>query len=704
MLTAHFDGASFFAPDAEDPDHIRALGKARHLRCPFCEAPVYFRGRVGGEKIWHFAHFSGATCTVDDPDYRPESHEHQQMKWAIYGWLIDRFGASAATVEKRVETGQIADVLFHRNGQRIAFEVQRSPLSPKDWLGRRKGYRSIGIHDIWILVGDRHLSVDPVRESSTDASHAPIVNPGPLARSLFEVDGRVLWVSDNHVDHLRSARPAVQIPSAADLLITELAGHPPLYSAVSVAPDKIRRRFDGAPFPERPEDLIGAVVGNVPFPMWAELVSQPTIPVAPITPMKLEAFQIHLSRLPANASRPAQEERLEEETPLQDTNSVANDLGHGPWTLESPATSLTSYDHARKWEEARIAWTKDWTRRKEKWAAQAWRKRQQKKRDALTAIGKVVDKHLRSLLSSLTNLQTAAADMSEHEIRNHPGIDSGMQKWDVKNWTPLANLNAGVDWIFGVPPRLWQAVTYATQFYHSYAKRYRKDADIDASGYGFCTSGFAIKALGHRGILSSKCLATARFREASAEIRDLIESIEYDVDRPPTSGRKRPAPPPGEITLHGLRHVVVVSYMELLVRHRFLKRNQLNPPLSTLPGHSLRERLRSACSYVRARDQSSRPPAASTFIHLAEQWLFWACRIDAVRKASYALVSPFHPPYFKNATHRSVRDAVRAGHLLPTENGMQTVDGSTLTTFDWKTSTYDTDWLDGQGQTWHSKK
>jgi hypothetical protein len=268
----------------------------------------------------------------------------------------------------------------------------------------------------------------------------------------------------------------------------------------------------------------------------------------------------------------------------------------------------------------------------------------------------------------------------------------------------ITNLDVGIGWIFGVPPRLWQAVTYATQFYHSYAKRYRKDANIDTSGYDFCTSGFALKALGHRGILSSTCLATVRFRKASAEIGDLITSIEYEVEPPPSGGWRRPAPPPGEITLHGLRHVVVVSYMELLVRHRFLKRNQGSPSLSTLPGHSLRECLQSACLYVRARDRSSRPPAASTFIHLAEQWLFWAHRIDALRRVSYALVSPFHPPYLKDTAHGRIQDAVRAGHLLPTENGMQTVDGSTLTTFDWKETTYSADWLDGQGQNWHSKK
>jgi hypothetical protein len=170
-----------------------------------------------------------------------------------------------------------------------------------------------------------------------------------------------------------------------------------------------------------------------------------TIPVAPTTSEELEDFHLDFSRLPANTSGSAQEERLEKPTPSKDTNSVASDFRHGPWAIGSPATPLPSYDHARQWEEARMAWTRDWARRQKQWAAQARRKRQQKKRGALIAIGKVVDKHLRGLLGSLTKHQTAAADMSTHEIRNHPGINSGMQKWDVKNWTPLTNANAELE-------------------------------------------------------------------------------------------------------------------------------------------------------------------------------------------------------------------------------------------------------------------
>ena len=703
MLTAHLDGASVFAPDVDNPGRIRAFAKARRLRCPFCEAPVHFRGRVDGSKIWHFAHFPDATCTVDDPDYRPESQEHQRIKWAIYRWLFDEFGAHTATVEKRVETGQIADVLLQHNHCRIAFEVQRSPLSPENWRERRRGYRSIGVHDIWILVGDRHLSVERSPASAGHEVMNTIVEPKPLARTLLETDGRVLWISNAQSDRFCAAQPAVQVPSAEELSISELNGLAHLYATVPVPPEQIRCRFDGSPFPERPQDLIGAVVGNVQFPMWAETAARPTIPTVSAAETELKAFRLDFSCLPSQFPRSAREEHHGGETPIYLSSGVEKDAQHGPWALESPSTPLHAYDHARRWEKARATWARDWAKRQNMWDAREKQRRLRRKRDALVAVGEVVDAHLKGLLRSLTKLQKAAEGMPEHEIRNHPGIDRGMQKWPLKNWTPLANLNVGLDWIFGVPPRLWQAIIYATQFYHSYAKRYREDIDIDTSGYDFCTSGFAIKALGHRGILSSKCLAYIRFRQASDAIEDVIEAMEYEVEDPPSGGWKR-TPPPSKITLHGLRHVVVVSYMESLVQHRFLTRNGGGALPSTLPGYSLRDDIQSACSYVRARDKSSHPPSASTFIHLAEQWLSWARRIDALRNWHNSLVCPFHPPYFNNVEHRRIQMAMGAGQLLPTENGIQTVDGSTLTTFDWRKPTYKTDWMVGKGLEWRSRQ
>ena len=290
--------------------------------------------------------------------------------------------------------------------------------------------------------------------------------------------------------------------------------------------------------------------------------------------------------------------------------------------------------------------------------------------------------------------------MSAHQIQHHAGIDPEVRKWDIRNWTPLADLDTGIDWIFGVPRRLWQAVVYTTQFYHKYAERYRKSAKVGTSDYGFRKSEFAIKALYHRGILTGKWRAKARFPQASADVGDLIEAVKYDV---PSGKRRQVTSPPNKITLHGLRHVAVTSYMESLTRHRFLKRNQGSPLLSMLPGPRLQESLRSACSYIRARNRSSRPPSASTFVHLAEQWLFWARHIRSVRQASYALTCPNHPPFFTDADHSRVRNAMDAEQLSPTKNGMQTVDGSTIMRFNRKES-YTADWVVGKGRIWRSRQ
>lgn len=166
MMTARHADDSIAAPflEYDDVEQVRRLGRERALVCPGCNEPVHLRAPV--QRVWHFAHYpSGRPCFLrDDADYNPETPAHRWAKAALAQWLSGRlgsegplFGRAQVVVEGRIpETGQFADVLCTTaGGQRIAFEVQVSPLSQADWKKRAGSYASLGIHDVWLLCGPR---------------------------------------------------------------------------------------------------------------------------------------------------------------------------------------------------------------------------------------------------------------------------------------------------------------------------------------------------------------------------------------------------------------------------------------------------------------------------------------------------------------------------------------------------------------------
>jgi hypothetical protein len=221
------------------PREAKKLSDEKKFRCPACGKPVHFKGKVGGTYAWHFAHYQDDSCDLrdsgQDPDY-PESAEHRVCKQTLQNWLTEQFPAGRVRLEEKIETQigeQYADVWLGpknrscQNAPQLAFEVQKSRLKPKEWRSRHEGYRSKGIHDEWILIGDEFDIVEP-KDSETNAFEL-----GGLPRTIVEETGRLLWIDNDFVQKANQSDEAEQPPpKAAEAQVWALepiAGH---YAAV----------------------------------------------------------------------------------------------------------------------------------------------------------------------------------------------------------------------------------------------------------------------------------------------------------------------------------------------------------------------------------------------------------------------------------------------------------------------------------------
>lgn len=147
-------------PDGEARQN-RAFTKAE-LVCPVhdCAQPKLTTVARAPRKRDGFSHLAGG-------GHAPESLFHLQAKQRIADWLTEHYPHSTVRVEEQSDTNRtrIADVMITGpTGQRIAFEVQYSPITPEKWLERHDSYVQQGITDIWLwghhganLKEDRYL-------------------------------------------------------------------------------------------------------------------------------------------------------------------------------------------------------------------------------------------------------------------------------------------------------------------------------------------------------------------------------------------------------------------------------------------------------------------------------------------------------------------------------------------------------------------
>jgi len=93
-----------------------------------------------------------------------ESFFHAQGCALVHSWLTKRYPGCTVVREEytNAEGERRADVLITApSGEKMAFEVQYSPLTHDAWTERHESYRSQGIQDVWLFGHtDKQLKLD----------------------------------------------------------------------------------------------------------------------------------------------------------------------------------------------------------------------------------------------------------------------------------------------------------------------------------------------------------------------------------------------------------------------------------------------------------------------------------------------------------------------------------------------------------------
>jgi len=198
MLTALGpDDVRFTVADPSSEPQLRALSRDGLLHCANCGQRVLYRH--GAVRRAHFAHAGDAPCL--DRYGEPDSPPHQAMKLAMWRWLRERYPDASVEMEVVIETGQRADVLARwPGGQRLAIEVQLSPLSVASWLERHTLYQSCQIRDVWLLHVRWLRGITAFTQPTDDAYLAPLGGTVGLAR-LGDLE-RALARNDHQIRYL----------------------------------------------------------------------------------------------------------------------------------------------------------------------------------------------------------------------------------------------------------------------------------------------------------------------------------------------------------------------------------------------------------------------------------------------------------------------------------------------------------------------
>ena len=181
----------------EDTAHDnRGFVKAQVV-CPVpgCDAPLTTAHYT--TKRDHLRHLVGTG------GHSRESILHSQGCALVESWLQDAYPRSTVRREEYTspQGERRADVMLTgRRGDRIAFEVQYSALTPDDWRTRHESYRAQGIVDVWLfghtgkqlnLDRDGFLLPNPTHDKVVETG-APLlfINPDPDQGAIAIAIGR----------------------------------------------------------------------------------------------------------------------------------------------------------------------------------------------------------------------------------------------------------------------------------------------------------------------------------------------------------------------------------------------------------------------------------------------------------------------------------------------------------------------------------
>ncbi|GAB2532959.1 competence protein CoiA [Gracilibacillus alcaliphilus] len=149
---------AIWSVDRQEIEQMRSMT----FYCPACKQPLIIK--AGSKKSPHFAHRVDKGCALSG-----ESSYHDEGKKDIYVWL-KRQGYKVYLEHHIAEINQRPDILLEIANKRIAIEYQCAAISQQEMLKRTAGYRSVQIHPIWILGGNR------LKRQSADTLHVSIAD------------------------------------------------------------------------------------------------------------------------------------------------------------------------------------------------------------------------------------------------------------------------------------------------------------------------------------------------------------------------------------------------------------------------------------------------------------------------------------------------------------------------------------------------
>lgn len=242
------NGGLFYLEDDQgraQRDHVVA-----NVTCPVpgCDAQLTtVHSTVKRDHLRHLSSSGG---------HGPESLFHSQGCALIEEWLRLKYPQCHVKREEYTspEGESRADVLItHPSGERVAFEVQYSPLSADAWNDRHERYRARGVRDVWLFGHTRkQLKLDDAGRLQSNSALATVAATGvpllfinPETRQLALATS---WVSSFSADiGAETLPPDVPVLGSADGAVLEVypiehfrLGRPALTS------DRIAKLLDNA--------------------------------------------------------------------------------------------------------------------------------------------------------------------------------------------------------------------------------------------------------------------------------------------------------------------------------------------------------------------------------------------------------------------------------------------------------------------------
>lgn len=167
---------------------------------PGCEAPLTTVSRKGRR--------DGLRHLTGTGGHSRESIDHANGCAAVQDWLAVKYPDSQVRREEYSSPNgeRRADVMITgRRGDRIAYEVQYSAITPQAWAERHESYRAQGILDVW-LWGHRGKNFRATHEDRVELTPAqrelvaagmPLLFVNPEQRSIAIGTASEWWLSED---------------------------------------------------------------------------------------------------------------------------------------------------------------------------------------------------------------------------------------------------------------------------------------------------------------------------------------------------------------------------------------------------------------------------------------------------------------------------------------------------------------------------